>query len=82
VGIEINAVNTGRNLIFQAQSSSLKPVELMILDLRKNGASKEEIADELGLSFTEVSKRLKAIERKVKIQGSAVAHRGADRGPA
>jgi DNA-binding NarL/FixJ family response regulator len=81
VGIEINAVDAGRNPVFQAQGGFLKTVELRILELQKNGMSQGEIAEELGLSLTEVSKRLEAIARKVGFQGNAAQHGGADRGP-
>ncbi len=79
--IEICTFDTGRNPVSQAQGNSLKPVELKILGLQKNGMSEGEIADELGLSVGEVSKRLKAIERKVILQRDAAEYRRDDRGP-
>lgn len=75
MGIEICAADSICSPMFHAQGGCLKTVELRILELHKNGMSKSEIADELALSPAEVSKRLKAIERKVNFQRDAAENR-------
>lgn len=80
--IKIDAFNPTVNPVFPAQGPGLHPVELRILDLKKNGMTEREIAHELELTLNEVARRLEAIERKMGLQKIDAQSGEKGRGPA